>query len=130
MNKIFTFDLDSLEQGMSIATCTFYDEDASKASRQFIVVGTAYVIPNEIEPSKGRILVFAIDSSGSASDSSDANNASSAMELTDGSSHIPSISLVSERATKAAVFSLANAAGRLVAGIGAKVLYNLPHKHV
>lgn len=126
MNKIFTFDLEPLEQGMSIAACSFYDEDASKASKQFIVVGTAYVVPNEIEPSKGRILVFAIDSPERGvdvhADGTDANNVSaSAMELTDGAAHMASVSLVCERATKAAVFSLVTAGGRLVAGIGAKV---------
>jgi DNA damage-binding protein 1 len=122
MNKIFTFDLEPLEQGISITACRFHDDDASKASKQFIIVGTAYVIPNEIEPSKGRILVFAIDSTDRGADACDANNASSAMDFTDASAHLPTIVLVSERPTKAAVFSLVAAGGRLVAGIGAKVL--------
>ena len=64
---------------------------------EYFVVGTAHVVNNETEPSRGRILVFEI-----------APNRR--------------VHLIAEKEVKCAVFSLANVCGRLAAGMGSKVL--------
>eukprot|EP01038_Epipyxis_sp_PR26KG_P006417 gene6417-8834_t len=107
------FDLDMLEQGISCISC-FLDQniysntsnsksnnDGNKSSTpnngtEYIIVGTVYVINDEIEPSKGRILVFEITKD-------------------------RKISLICEKDTKDAVYSLASVNGRLAAAIGSKV---------
>lgn len=86
------YQLDVLEQALSCTSCVFED----LPGKEFIVVGTAYMVAQEIEPSKGRILVFEI--------------------LED-----KKLSLLTERETKAAVFTLAPLNGKLVAGVGSKV---------
>ncbi len=94
-----TFELDPLEQGISIASGTFQlpsSESTTAAPVEYIIVGTARVVNEEIEPSRGRILVFEITAD-------------------------RRINLVTERDTTAAVFSLAMLQGRLAAGLGSKV---------
>eukprot|EP00741_Cyanophora_paradoxa_P005067 tig00000851_g4909.t1 len=86
----FTRELDPFEQGCSIASCSF-----GEGAQQYYVVGTAYAIPEETEPTKGRILVFA---------------------LVDGK-----LLEVAQRETKGAVYSLQPFNGKLLAGINSKV---------
>jgi DNA damage-binding protein 1 len=96
MQQLFTFDLDRMEQSMSCATCRF-----EGSSKEYFVVGTAHVIPEEQEPSRGRILVF---------------------EVTGGDSgEERRMHLIAEKEEKGAVFTLAPLNGKLVAGIGSKV---------
>jgi len=146
--QIGLFELDRLEQGISITTCTFSNNDNSSsvtantaaaggdgiaatttttaqsvennsmtttavatatattteagaagaaAVTEYVVVGTAHVISGELEPSRGRILVFQV---------SPANRR---------------VYLVTEREVKAAVFCLTAICGRIAAGIGSKV---------
>ncbi len=94
------FELDRLEQGISIASGTFQltelESTAAVVPVEYIIVGTARVVNEEIEPSRGRILIFEITSD-------------------------RRINLVCERDTTAAVFSLAMLQGRLAAGLGSKV---------
>ena len=93
MQLTYTHQLDPLEQAISCIRCTF----DSLPDKECIVVGTAYAVADEIEPSKGRILIFEI--------SEDKN-----------------LILLTEREIKAAAFTLAQLSGKLVAGIGSKVL--------
>jgi hypothetical protein len=138
-------ELEPLEQGLSCCTCVFdaAHGDAAGASAdtvsmagsssgvsgtgtapsaraqnpQYFVVGTAHVVSGELEPSRGRILVFEI-----------AENRR--------------VHLIAEKEVKGAVFSVAQVCGRLVAGIGSKVrsaaasiflyvptLLSLPHRY-
>jgi len=58
MDLLHFVELDRLETGVSLCCCTFKDSSAES-----IVVGTSYNLPDDIEPSKGRILVFDINPS-------------------------------------------------------------------
>lgn len=119
--QIGVYELDPLEQGISITTCTFDNEalgeqnpatgglaspapgvhtsssssSASPGKAEYFVVGTAHVINGESEPSRGRILVF---------------------EISD-----RQVFLIAEKEVRGAVYSLAQTSGRLVAGVGSKV---------
>lgn len=90
-NIIGSFDLESLEVALSLTTCKFEGAD-----KPYFVVGTAQVVNEELEPSRGRILIFETFPD-------------------------KSFSLLTERDTKAAVHSLAQISGRLAGGIGNKV---------
>jgi DNA damage-binding protein 1 len=97
MQELFNYDeLDPLEQGISLCSSIFEGYD-----REYITVGTALVIPDEEEPSRGRILVFEVVGEGEDR----------------------RLNLVTEKETKGAVFSLVSMNGKLVAGIGSKVIY-------
>jgi DNA damage-binding protein 1 len=90
--QIGSFDSDYLEQNCSIAVCQFVD-----CPKPYFVVGTGQVVAEELEPSRGRILIFDV---------------------------IPESKrcvLIAERDTKAAVYSLTGVAGRLAAGIANRV---------
>eukprot|EP00668_Euglena_longa_P029608 GGOE01036966.1.p1 GENE.GGOE01036966.1~~GGOE01036966.1.p1 ORF type:complete len:1224 (-),score=385.99 GGOE01036966.1:114-3533(-) len=50
-----TYQLDANENGISLITTTFDGDDV-----EYIVVGTAYVLQEEHEPSRGRLLVFEV----------------------------------------------------------------------
>ncbi|KAL0476643.1 DNA damage-binding protein 1 [Acrasis kona] len=50
-DQVFDYRLDAREEGWSIVSATFGD-------KQYYVVGTAYVLAEEDEPTKGRVLVF------------------------------------------------------------------------
>lgn len=91
MSQIGSYDLEFLEQAISVTVCTFQDVDKS-----FFVVGTGQLVNEELEPSRGRVMIF---------------------EVTEDRRCI----LVAEKETKAAVFTLANIEGKLAAGIGSKV---------
>ena len=128
MEQVAIMELDPLEQALSCTTCVFHQESAnggsadvtmtdssapvgssspglsssrvnasSAGATEYFVVGTAYVVGGELEPSRGRILVFEV-----------AEN--------------KKVHIVAEREVKGAAFSLAQVCGRLVAGIGSKVI--------
>jgi len=86
-----SFELDPLEEGVSLL-CSSLDG----SGRQFIFVGTAYSIPDDYDPSKGRILVFEIDNERRPT-------------------------LITQKEVKGAVYSLAKLSNRLVAGINSQV---------
>ncbi|XP_073392348.1 DNA damage-binding protein 1 isoform X2 [Physcomitrium patens] len=84
------FALDLYEIGCSIITCSFTDD-----SNVYYCVGTAYALPEESEPTKGRILVFLVE---------------------DGK-----LQLVAEKEMKGAVYNLNAFNGKLLAGINQKI---------
>ncbi|WVZ99800.1 hypothetical protein U9M48_045048 [Paspalum notatum var. saurae] len=84
------YTLDQYECGCSIISCSFADDN-----NVYYCVGTAYVLPEENEPSKGRILVFAVE---------------------DGR-----LQLIVEKETKGAVYSLNAFNGKLLAAINQKI---------
>uniref|UniRef100_A0A0D3GBK3 DNA damage-binding protein 1 n=1 Tax=Oryza barthii TaxID=65489 RepID=A0A0D3GBK3_9ORYZ len=84
------YQLDQYEHGCSIISCSFSDDN-----NVYYCVGTAYVLPEENEPSKGRILVFAVE---------------------DGR-----LQLIVEKETKGAVYSLNAFNGKLLAAINQKI---------
>ncbi|CAE6137644.1 unnamed protein product [Arabidopsis arenosa] len=85
-----TYPLDSFEYGCSILSCSFTDD-----KNVYYCVGTAYVLPEENEPTKGRILVFIVE---------------------DGR-----LQLIAEKETKGAVYSLNAFNGKLLAAINQKI---------
>ncbi|XP_078433681.1 DNA damage-binding protein 1a-like [Wolffia australiana] len=87
---ISTYALDSYEYGCSILSCSFADDNNT-----YYCVGTAYVLPEEPEPNKGRILVFAVEEG--------------------------KLQLIAEKETKGAVFSLNAFNGKLLAAISQKI---------
>lgn len=87
---VSTYSLDTFEYGCSILSCSFSDD-----SSVYYCVGTAYVLPEESEPTKGRILVFVVE---------------------DGK-----LQLVAEKETKGAVYSLNAFNGKLLAAINQKI---------
>ncbi|KAK9227132.1 hypothetical protein WN943_012181 [Citrus x changshan-huyou] len=87
---ISTYPLDTFEYGCSILSCSFSDD-----SNVYYCVGTAYVLPEENEPTKGRILVFIVE---------------------DGK-----LQLIAEKETKGAVYSLNAFNGKLLAAINQKI---------
>eukprot|EP00026_Physarum_polycephalum_P001286 Phypoly_transcript_01287.p1 GENE.Phypoly_transcript_01287~~Phypoly_transcript_01287.p1 ORF type:complete len:1113 (+),score=155.47 Phypoly_transcript_01287:258-3341(+) len=89
--KRFTYPLDTHEQGWSVTSVQFADDQ-----QWYYVVGTAYSIPTESEPTKGRLLVFS------------ANN--------------DKLHLVVEKEVKGAVYhALPFAGGKLIAAINSKI---------
>ena len=96
MEELFTYELDVMEQGISLTSCVFQG-----SSKEYIVVGTALVIPDEQEPSRGRILVFEIVGEREGEDRR--------------------LNLAMEKEAMGAVFSLVVMNGKLVAGVGSKV---------
>ncbi|KAK1280307.1 DNA damage-binding protein 1 [Acorus gramineus] len=87
---ISTYALDTYECACSILSCSFADD-----TNAYYCVGTAYVLPEENEPSKGRILVFMVE---------------------DGK-----LQLIAEKETKGAVYSLNSFNGKLLAAINQKI---------
>ncbi|KAE8668377.1 DNA damage-binding protein 1 [Hibiscus syriacus] len=85
-----TYPLDIYEYGCSILSCSFSDDP-----NVYYCVGTAYVLPEENEPTKGRILVFIVE---------------------DGK-----LQLITEKETKGAVYSLNAFNGKLLAAINQKI---------
>ncbi|KAM2703176.1 hypothetical protein EV2_004801 [Malus domestica] len=84
------YQLDAFEYACSILSCSFSDD-----SNLYYCVGTAYVLPEENEPTKGRILVFIVE---------------------DGK-----LQLVAEKETKGSVYSLNAFNGKLLAAINQKI---------
>ncbi|KAL9676917.1 hypothetical protein QQ045_005139 [Rhodiola kirilowii] len=87
---VSSYSLDPYEFGSSILSCSFADDNNA-----YYCVGTAYVLPEENEPTKGRILVFIVE---------------------DGK-----LQLISEIETKGAVYTLNAFNGKLLAGINQKI---------
>ena len=96
MQELFVYELDVMEQGISLTSCVFQGSD-----KEYIVVGTALVIPEEQEPSRGRILVFEI--------------------LGEREGEDRRLNLAMEKEAEGAVFSVVVMNGKLVAGVGNKV---------
>ncbi len=88
------------------------------ASKEYIVVGTAYAVDGEQEPNKGRILVFEV------ADKPLAEGKPAAEQLAP-EQLAPSpgrrLTLVAEKQTRGAVYSLNAFNGKLLAGINSKV---------
>ncbi|KAM5587538.1 hypothetical protein ABKV19_006127 [Rosa sericea] len=84
------YQLDAFEYACSILSCSFSDD-----SNVYYCVGTAYVLPEENEPTKGRILVFLVE---------------------DGK-----LQLIAEKETKGSVYSLNAFNGKLLAAINQKI---------
>ncbi|KAG6419373.1 hypothetical protein SASPL_121593 [Salvia splendens] len=87
---ISTYPLDQFECGCSVLSCSFSDDP-----NVYYCVGTAYVMPEENEPTKGRVLVFTVE---------------------DGK-----LQLIAEKETKGAVYSLNAFNGKLLAAINQKI---------
>ncbi|OMO75054.1 hypothetical protein CCACVL1_16354, partial [Corchorus capsularis] len=87
---ISTYPLDTFEYGCSILSCSFQDDP-----NVYYCVGTAYVLPEENEPTKGRILVFIVEEG--------------------------KLQLIAEKETKGAVYSLNAFNGKLLAAINQKI---------
>lgn len=85
-----THTLDAFECGCSIISCSFSDDD-----NFYYCVGTAYVLPMEDEPTKGRILVFLVEEG--------------------------KLQLITAKETKGAVYSLKAFNGKLLAAINQKI---------
>ncbi|KAL5977135.1 DNA damage-binding protein 1a [Asimina triloba] len=87
---VSTYPLDTYEYGCSILSCSFTDDP-----NVYYCVGTSYVLPDENEPTKGRILVFIVE---------------------DGK-----LQLIAEKETKGAVYCLNAFNGKLLAAINQKI---------
>ncbi|XP_047339396.1 DNA damage-binding protein 1 [Impatiens glandulifera] len=87
---ISTYPLDQYEYGCSIISCSFSDDP-----NVYYCIGTAYVMPEENEPTKGRILVFMVEDQ--------------------------KLQLVAEKETKGAVYSLNSFNGKLLTAINQKI---------
>ncbi|KAF7120412.1 hypothetical protein RHSIM_Rhsim13G0119500 [Rhododendron simsii] len=87
---ISTYALDQYEYACSILSCSFSDD-----GNVYYCVGTAYVMPEENEPSKGRIIVFAVEDQ--------------------------KLVLIAEKETKGAAYSLNAFNGKLLAAINQKI---------
>lgn len=129
METLHVHTLDPMESAMSCTSCSLSVNDASGitgAVKQYVIVGTAQTILGEVEPSRGRILVFDISSSVTDSDS-----VGESMDINGtGNGGKPVVTLIYEKEVKGAVFSLACLMGRLVAGVGSKIqMYRLNLLH-
>ncbi|CAI5489016.1 unnamed protein product [Closterium sp. Naga37s-1] len=82
--------LEPFENGCSIISCCFTDDPTA-----YIVVGTAFAFPDEQEPTKGRILVLAVEGG--------------------------KLQIAAEKETKGAVYTLNAFNGKVLAGINNKV---------
>jgi DNA damage-binding protein 1 len=51
-----SYQLNEEENGCSVISCRFKED----SSNEYYVIGTAYAIPTEAEPTKGRLLVFSV----------------------------------------------------------------------
>ncbi|ESQ55276.1 hypothetical protein EUTSA_v10024273mg [Eutrema salsugineum] len=84
------YPLDAFEYGCSILSCSFTDD-----KKVYYCVGTSYVLPEENEPTKGRILVFVVEER--------------------------KLQLIAEKETKGSVYSLNAFNGKLLAAINQKI---------
>eukprot|EP01112_Ceratiomyxa_fruticulosa_P020970 TRINITY_DN7283_c0_g1_i2.p1 TRINITY_DN7283_c0_g1~~TRINITY_DN7283_c0_g1_i2.p1 ORF type:complete len:1042 (-),score=227.88 TRINITY_DN7283_c0_g1_i2:442-3567(-) len=86
-----TFALNQYETGWSLINTSFKEEP----NQQYFVIGTAFVRPEETEPSSGRILVFQVQEN--------------------------KLILVTEKQVKGAAFSLNSFGGKLLSSINSKI---------
>ena len=105
MQPLHQHSMGVMEEGISVTSCVF-----EGSNKEYIVVGTAQMEPEEQEPSKGRILVFEV--------------------LGNREENNRRFHLAVEKDVKGAVFSLVVMNGKLVAGIGSKVNQQVPFRHV
>ena len=98
-----TFELEMCESGLSIVSC-FLKDNLDGHEKEYIVVGTTFVLPEEPQPTRGRLLVFEITTSSSPNEIK------------------RQIILVVDIPTRGSPFALATLKGRLVAGIDSKVI--------
>jgi DNA damage-binding protein 1 len=126
-NKEYTtrcvFELDPNEAAMSCQSIVFdtptsvSESSDDKCSIEYVVIGTAYVLPEEQQPTRGRMLVFEVHTPASVISEVDPE------EDEEDSAHLKrNVSLIAESVTKGAVFSMANLQGKLVAGVDCQIL--------
>lgn len=109
LESIGSYELDRLESVLSIISGSFHSSDVdsesgsgknsaggSTISAEYFIVGTARVNPDELEPSKGRLLVFEVTAD-------------------------RRICLVNECEVPGAAFSMAMVEGKLAVGVSSKV---------
>ncbi|GJD12440.1 DNA damage-binding protein 1 [Galdieria sulphuraria] len=60
MEIVHSYKLEQFETPCSVITVNFGDDAAAKDNQDYFVVGTAYSYADEPEPSRGRMLVFAV----------------------------------------------------------------------
>lgn len=95
------FRLEPQELALSLAAVSLPVSASSSGRQEFLVAGTAFVLSDEDEPSRGRVLVLRVD---------------------DATTGRPSLHLVAQRDTKGGVFALAVVAGgHLAAGVNGRV---------
>lgn len=114
LRKIGSHQLDPFESPFSVCSTTFQGD-----SRQYFVVGTAYLLADEDEPSKGRIMVFAVrtDLRQQDEEEEDEEGATSNMDVEE----INQLVLVHEVACDGCPYSMASYQGRIVVGVNAHV---------
>lgn len=126
--QVHVFELEPLESAMA---CACLPLDTGNGVSEYFVIGTAVCIPNEAEPSNGRIVVFEVSSSAAvpaapASPGVDMDQESSDITLNNSYS-TPEISRgidpVCIHMVKGAVFSVVGICHQLAAGVGSKVLH-------
>ncbi|KAA8497681.1 DNA damage-binding protein 1 [Porphyridium purpureum] len=134
--RLTVFAFAASEIACSLAVVTFQD-----CTEPFLVVGTAYLLEDEDEPSRGRVLVFSTQAvrggnsagTGAGPSSADSDPAASSSQRR---THINSkgmdvdtlqasgsgaLELLAAKEVKGAVYSLNAFSGKLLAGINAKV---------
>lgn len=114
MIPFHSFTLDQYEDSLSCATMKLSLGDIHTADtaatglntiEEYVVIGTCYIVPNEQEPSQGRLLVFQVETNSEGG---------------------RIVTLVAEKDTKGPVYSLAEMNTKLVAGVNHKVqVFNL-----
>lgn len=97
MAQIHAVELDPFETALS-CHCLSVDIAGNGFTREFVVVGTAFAIPDEHEPSRGRLLVFEVQ------EDQDRR-----------------VALVTTRELKGAVYCVTDLRGKVLAGVGSKV---------
>ena len=99
MQLVHAMEMEAFETAISCMACTVtLTEDEGAVSREIVVVGTAFTVPEEYESSRGRLLVFEL-----------------------GTEAQRRVTLVTQRDVKGAVYTLGELDGKVLAGIGSKV---------
>lgn len=125
-DKTFTtrsmFELDANEIAMSCLSLVFDQPPSAPgtdtdSSVEYVAIGTAYVLPEEQEPTRGRMLIFEVRTL----DAEDGQE-SGGDDCDEETLHLKrKVSLITEKVTKGGVCCMAALQGKLVAGIDAKV---------
>ena len=102
LTALSSWSLDPLEVCLSCHACWLGQGDDNPRGVEYVVIGTCYTLSSEeeMEPSKGRILVF---------------------EVTISPDDRRVVSLVTEREVKGAVYALDHMHNRVIAGVGYRV---------